>query len=239
MINMTMSGRDRETVRLLPHLIMMNQTLDMTLFTITNWSLTQRDSSNLDEGIMMTVVMKRKIAKEILTTFVPTTLLMMITISTVFFKPQFFEAALGTNLTTMLMMTTIFMEVMAMLPSTNYVKHIDIWLIGCQLVPFIEVLLLTAIEGLREEGEEGRANPPPLKVPPRGPPQESPKATPATSCPTSGSAATKPHPQTILVVPQGSEQNNEDLVSVYEDKFKVSKKSILCVFEKAGMFNLS
>ena len=52
------------------------------------------------------------------------------------------------------MMTTIFMSVMAELPSTAYVKHIDIWLIGCQLVPFLEVLLLITIEALREEKDD-------------------------------------------------------------------------------------
>ena len=154
MINMTLSGRDRQTVRLLPHRMMMNQSLDMTLFVITQWSLTERDPSSPSEGIMMTVVLKRKIAKEILTTYVPTALLMMITLATIFIKQFYFEAAMGTNLTTMLMMTTIFMTVMAELPSTAYVKHIDIWLIGCQLVPFLEVLLLITIEALREEKDD-------------------------------------------------------------------------------------
>jgi hypothetical protein len=130
--------------------MMMNQSLDMTLFVITQWSLTDRDPSSPEEGIMMTVVLKRKIAKEILTTYVPTTLLMMITLATIFIKQFYFEAAMGTNLTTMLMMTTIFMTVMAELPSTAYVKHVDLWLIGCQLVPFLEVLLLITKETLRE-----------------------------------------------------------------------------------------
>ena len=151
MINMTLSDRDRQTVRLLPHRMMMNQSLDMTLFVITNWSLTERDPTIPEDGIMMTVTLKRKISKEILTTYVPTCLLMMITLATIFIKPFYFEAALGTNLTTMLMMTTIFMTVMAELPSTAYVKHVDLWLIGCQLVPFLEVLLLITIEALREE----------------------------------------------------------------------------------------
>ena len=154
MINMTLSGRDRQTVRLLPHRMMMNQSLDMTLFVITNWSLTERDPTSPEDGIMMTVTLKRKISKEILTTYVPTCPLMMITLSTIFIKPFYFEAALGTNLTTMLMMTTIFMTVMAELPSTAYVKHVDLWLIGCQLVPFLEVLLLITKEALREQKDD-------------------------------------------------------------------------------------
>ena len=52
------------------------------------------------------------------------------------------------NLTTMLVMTTIFTNLMDKLPPTAYVKMIDIWLIGGQLIPFIEVVLLTIIEML-------------------------------------------------------------------------------------------
>ena len=49
----------------------------------------------------------------------------------------------------MLVLTTIFISVMQTLPKTAYVKHVDIWLIFCQLIPFIEVLLITAAESLR------------------------------------------------------------------------------------------
>ena len=48
----------------------------------------------------------------------------------------------------MLVMTTIFTNLMDKLPPTAYVKMIDIWLIGGQLIPFIEVVFLTIIEML-------------------------------------------------------------------------------------------
>ena len=51
----------------------------------------------------------------------------------------------------MLMMTTIFMTSLSELTPTAYAKWIDIWLIFCQLVPFIEVVVLTAKEAYREE----------------------------------------------------------------------------------------
>ena len=65
--------------------------------------------------------------------------------------PFFFEAALSVNLTTMLVMTTIFISKMEGLPPTSATKMIDYWLILCQLVPFAQVVLLTAMEYLREE----------------------------------------------------------------------------------------
>ena len=93
---------------------------------------------------------------EMMTTYFPSLLLMMITYATTFFKPFFFEAALSVNLTTMLVMTTIFISKMEGLPPTSATKMIDYWLILCQLVPFAQVVLLTAMEYLREEEQETR-----------------------------------------------------------------------------------
>ena len=51
-----------------------------------------------------------------------------------FFKPGFFEAALGVNLTTMLVMTTIIINVRQILPTTSYIKMFDIWLIKIVII---------------------------------------------------------------------------------------------------------
>ena len=71
---------------------------------------------------------------------------MIITFATTFFKSFFFEAALSVNLTTMLIVTTISIGKMQTLPTTAYIRMIDVWLVFCQLVPFAEVILLTAQE---------------------------------------------------------------------------------------------
>ena len=91
---------------------------------------------------------------ELLTTFFPSILLTLITFATTLFKPIYFEASLSVNLTTMLVMTTIFISKMESLPSTSATKMIDIWLILCQLVPFVQVMLVTGIEYLGEEEQE-------------------------------------------------------------------------------------
>ena len=102
----------------------------------------------------MSITLKRKIMSEMMTTYLPSILLMMVTFATSFFKPEYFEAALTVNLTNMLVMTTIFISVMEKLPHTSYSKLIDYWLIFCQLVPFAEVILLTAQEYLRCEEDK-------------------------------------------------------------------------------------
>ena len=102
----------------------------------------------------MVAVLRRKPWREVFTTYLPTILLIMTTYVTTFFKAQFFEAALGANLTTMLMMTTIFMTNLSELTETAYAKWIDVWLIFSQLVPFTEVILLTMKEAYRLEEKE-------------------------------------------------------------------------------------
>ena len=102
----------------------------------------------------MAITLKRKIMSEMMTTYFPSLLLMMITYATTFFKPFFFEAALSVNLTTMLMMTTIFISNMESLPPTSVIKMVDYWLILCQLVPFAQVVLLTVKENLGESAKE-------------------------------------------------------------------------------------
>ena len=153
---MDVKSLDQKTVSLIPQTLTMVQPEDMTLFTITTYVLEK--SSYTQTGIEMKITLKRKIMSEMMTTYFPSLLLMLITYATTFFKPFFFEAALSVNLTTMLVMTTIFISKMEGLPPTSATKMIDYWLILCQLVPFAQVVLLTAMEYLREEelekGEE-------------------------------------------------------------------------------------
>ena len=149
---MSVGSGDKESVILLPSNVTMEQPLDMTLFSITHYVLV--NASDPGKGIRMTITMKRKIMSEMMTTYFPSLLLMMITFATTTFKPFFFEAALSVNLTTMLVMTTIFISKMEGLPPTSSTKMIDCWLILCQLVPFVEVVLLTIMEYRREDKKQ-------------------------------------------------------------------------------------
>ena len=136
---MTTTELDNPMMMLFPKNLVMEQDADMALYQMENWAVTYRNESAPKEGIWMTITLRRKIMSEMLTTFLPSALLMMITFATTFFKPFFFEAALSVNLTNMLVMTTIFISIMERLPLTSYTKMIDYWLIFCQLVPFVEV----------------------------------------------------------------------------------------------------
>ena len=153
---MAVGSLDNETVNLEPGLLKMSQPVDMPIFQLTDWNLDKKIFYGNKPGISMVLVMKRKITSEMMTTYFPTLLLTAITFATTFFKPFFFEAALSVNLTTMLVMTTIFISKMESLPPTSDIKMIDIWLILCQMVPFAEVVLLTAMEYNREDKKKAK-----------------------------------------------------------------------------------
>ena len=122
---------------------LVSEDYDLTMFTIQSLTLVK-------EGrlVIMSIVLKRKVATELLTTYLPTILLLLITFTTIFFDKDLFGDAIAVNLTIMLVMTTIFTSKIEELPSTSDTKMIDIWLIGCLLVPFTEVVLRTIIEVL-------------------------------------------------------------------------------------------
>ena len=128
---------------------------DLTMFTIKSLDLVQRNVSRPEKGIMMRIVLKRKATTELMTTYLPTLLLLLLTFSGTFFKVELFGDAMAHNLTIILVMTTIFTSKIQELPPTSDTKMIDFWLIFCQLYPFAEVILLTLMEYNRVDGDIG------------------------------------------------------------------------------------
>ena len=118
---------------------------DLTMFTITNLTLVKAENRNM---VYMVLKLKRKVVTELVTTYLPTILLLLITYTTIFFDKDLFGDAIAVNLTIMLVMTTIFTSKIEELPPTSDMKMIDIWLIFCLVVPFLEVVLRTIIECL-------------------------------------------------------------------------------------------
>ena len=68
-IEMSINPGDNESVTLIPKGVMLTQSLDMVLFTITNFDLV---NANIPEkGICMRITLKRKIMSEMMTTYFP------------------------------------------------------------------------------------------------------------------------------------------------------------------------
>ena len=105
------------------------------------------------KGVLISLSLGRRLLGVFLTIYFPTVLLNLIGHCTNYFKAFFFEAVVTVNLTCMLVLTTMFINVSNNLPKTSYIKMMDIWLIFNLLLPFMEVLLHTYIDYLRNDEE--------------------------------------------------------------------------------------
>ena len=119
---------DRKSVQLEPKFIEMLSQIELTQYYIKvnlfllvvsfNWFIHFHQSWTLDylnsdldsDGIKMEIVFKRRIMNELLTTYLPSFLLLLISYATTFFKPFFFEAAVTVNLSVMLVTTNLFIR---------------------------------------------------------------------------------------------------------------------------------
>lgn len=97
------------------------------------------------EVIEVTLWFGRRLLSINLTTYLPTLLICIVSFCTNHFQSEYFEASVAVNLTSMLVLTTLFISISDGLPKTAYIKFIDIWLIVCLLIPFAEVILQTMI----------------------------------------------------------------------------------------------
>ena len=61
-------------------------------------------------GLKMEIVFKRRLTNELLTTYLPSFLLLLMCFATTFFKPFYFEAAVTVNLSILLVTTTLFIR---------------------------------------------------------------------------------------------------------------------------------
>ncbi len=102
--------------------------------------------------------LQRRYAYHIFTAYVPTICLSMITHASHYFPKEHFEAAVMVCLTSMLVMTTLLLQVSSSLPVTGtchflkvaflmdfsaYMKLIDIWMLFGIVMPFFDFILIT------------------------------------------------------------------------------------------------
>ena len=118
---------DQLTAELIPSMVLMELELELSMYTISDWAKVYFDEGevclslfiiciniqyleNEDQGIKMEVKFKRRLVNELLTTYLPSFLLLGICYATTHFKPFYFEAVVTVNLTVMLVTTTLFIR---------------------------------------------------------------------------------------------------------------------------------
>ncbi len=103
------------------------------------------------QAVMVQIKFGRRILSTILSSYLPTFLICIMSFATNYFKSFFFEAIVTVNLTSLLALTTLFVSILNTLPQTAYIKMMDVWLIFCMTIPFCQVILQTYIEHLHND----------------------------------------------------------------------------------------
>ena len=76
----------------------------------------------------------KSLSGTILTVYLHTNIMVIISQATNFFKPFFFEAVITVNLTIILVVCTMFLAIAQMLPTTSYMKILDLWFIAVLII---------------------------------------------------------------------------------------------------------
>ena len=71
----------------------------------------------------------------------------------IYFFKEHFKTAIPLAITSMLVMYTLKASISEELPTTSYIKFIDIWLINGMLMPFVILIMIVLIEHLPESSQ--------------------------------------------------------------------------------------
>ncbi|KAG7169454.1 Gamma-aminobutyric acid receptor subunit beta-1-like 2 [Homarus americanus] len=92
------------------------------------------------------VPMTRLYGNSILTIYIPSLILMIISYLTLFFRTSIFDVRVMVALTALLVLATLFAQASSSLPKTSYFKMVDIWLLFCVGITFLVIIFHILID---------------------------------------------------------------------------------------------
>ena len=129
-------GKSRQFVELFAQNMEYDGEMHVMEYIITEW----KDYKEKNK-LVLKISLGRSLMSVILTTMLPTIILLLVTLSTNYYNEQHFKTIIPVNLISMLSMVTLYVGVSTRLPQTSYLKMIDGWLIFSLFVPFINIIL--------------------------------------------------------------------------------------------------
>ena len=99
-----------------------------------------------DHFLAVEISFKRMFQYHLLSTFLPTLSLLVVSLITMYIDESHFEATIMVSLTSMLVMYTLFQSHTDSLPQTAYIKMIDVWFLHGLVIPFLVFILEVATE---------------------------------------------------------------------------------------------
>ena len=122
---------------------------------LTEYTIKEIDMAAVEEKLRVAVSIQRKLLSLVLRTFIPTMILNIIGHMSNYYKESNFVGLMTLNVTVTLVLTTMFLSISTNLPPTAYIKMIDVWLLFNLLKPFIDIIVNTYIENLRDQSDVG------------------------------------------------------------------------------------
>ena len=117
-LKLSMKGKSSDFARLRADVLQYLGILEVNQYIVDFYTMSVVEEFN-KSTLEVDIILGRRLLTIILTTFVPTVLLNMISYSTNHFKAFFFEAIVTVNLTSMLVLTTLFINVSVVQESKN------------------------------------------------------------------------------------------------------------------------
>ena len=121
-IDLTADEFDKQSLRIIPMNVFMKGKIKLTQYIVVSWKLAYINGTNPTDGIQMVFKLKRRMINVMLTSYLPTTIILFIVYCTNYFRLSHFNTALTINLTSMLVLTTLFIGVSNSLPRVAYIK---------------------------------------------------------------------------------------------------------------------
>ncbi|XP_071539015.1 uncharacterized protein [Panulirus ornatus] len=109
------------------------------------------------------VPMTRLYGNSILTIYIPSLILMIISYLTLFFRTSIFDVRVMVALTALLVLATLFAQASSSLPQTSYFKMVDIWLLFCVGITFLVIIFHILIDNrLFSQSNQTKVKPLPM-----------------------------------------------------------------------------
>ncbi|KAG7171177.1 Glutamate-gated chloride channel alpha-like 1, partial [Homarus americanus] len=111
-------------------------------------------SVNNYSGQLLMLVLRNQYIYYISSAYVPSCMLLIISYLTYFFTLDDFQTRITVALTSLLVLATLFSQLVGSLPKTSYLKLIDVWFLGCIAANFCMVVCLVLIEKRRMSDDD-------------------------------------------------------------------------------------
>ena len=117
-------------------------------YAVQTWTISRGTGHGGGTGVFVTVKLGRNIGSIILVTYLPTILINIINQATNYMKAHEnrFEITMTINITSMMVLASIYLSVSASLTPTAAIKPIEVWLLFNIVYPFMVIMINMIIQ---------------------------------------------------------------------------------------------